>query len=238
MKTHVSPDRLSLAQCLELATSQAAPAAELGLSWAKSKPIRAEDLRALGHLCLTAKAPRIRADAAAWAMPILKDRPETTPELVRELVDSHHRDVRDPALALMLEDARFKDQTSLWAALAESPWDDVRATLARHLEERAKVLSPESLRHVWATVLLGVHRGGREKRRVVQQLAQRIAQAPGEARSLLPLLAVSLRSVRVPERRSALAGLAQAAFREPKLRAAIAAALPELKLFVDEGAAA
>lgn len=235
---HVSPDRLSLAQCLELAASPAAPAAELGLSWAKTKAIRAEDLHALVRLCLAAKAPRIRADAVAWAMPVLRARPETTPELVRELVDSLHREVREQALALMLEDPRFKDQTSLWVALAESPWDDVRATLARHLEERAKLLSPESVRHVWASVLLGVHRGGREKRRVVQQLANRIARSPGEAKSLLPLLSVSLRSLRAPERRSALAGLAQAAFREPKLRAAIAVALPELKLFAEEGAAA
>ncbi|HEY3446482.1 MAG TPA: hypothetical protein VGK67_08955 [Myxococcales bacterium] len=236
VQQHVSPDRLALAQCLELAASPAAPAAELGLTWAKSKPIHAEDLRALVRLCLNAKAPRIRADAAAWVVPVLEGRPETTPELIRELVDSQHREVRELALELMLRDARFKDQTLLWAALAESPWDDVRAALAKHLEERAKVLSPESVRHVWASVLLGVHRGGREKRRVVKQLADRIAQAPGEARSLLPLLSVSLRSVRAPERRGALAGLAQAAFREPRLRAAIATALPELKLFAEEAA--
>ncbi|MBI5549732.1 MAG: hypothetical protein HY901_38080, partial [Deltaproteobacteria bacterium] len=129
-----------------------------------------------------------------------------------------------------------KDQTSLWLALAESPWDEVRAELARHLESRARQLSPQTVRHVWASVLLGVHRGGREKRRVVQQLAVRIVKTPDEATLLLPLLSVALRSLRAPERRSALAGLAQAAFREPRLRAAIGAALPELKLFAEEAA--
>lgn len=233
VRKHVAPERLTLAQCLELACAAAAPAAELGLGWAKAKGVTPGDLPALVRLCLEARTPRVRAHGAGWAVAVLAERLETTPEMVRALLDAKHREVREQALKLMMGKERFKDDTSLWIALAESPWHDVRGELARHLEERARLLAPETVRHVWASVLLGVHRGGRAKRRVVQQLADRIAKTPAEARSLLPLLSVSLRSVRAPERRGALAGLAQAAFREPKLRAAIAASLPELKLFAE-----
>ena len=136
----------------------------------------------------------------------------------------------------MLEDARFKDEPALWIALAESPYDDVRAVLVKHLEERSKQFPPQTLRHVWASSLLAVHRGGRAKRRVVQQLAVRIAASPADAASLLPLLAVALRSIRAPERRAALAAIAQAAFRAPGLRKAMIAALPEITLFAEEAA--
>jgi heme exporter protein D len=118
----------------------------------------------------------------------------------------------------------------LWAALSESPYDDARGFLVRHLGERVGTFGPETLRHVWATSLLAVHRGGRAKRAVVNQVGARIAERPAEAESLLPLLAVALRSVRAPERRTALAAVARAALREPRLKGAIARALPELKL--------
>jgi hypothetical protein len=236
VKRHVSPDRLSLAQCLELATSQAAPAAELGLSWAKARPIRAEDLRALVRLCLTAKAPRLRADAAAWAVSILKERPETTPELVRELLDSQHREVRARALELMLGEARFKDQTSLWVALAESPWDDVRAELARHLEERVRLLSRSRCATSGpACCSASTAAAARSGAWCGSWPTASPARGRGE---VAPAAALGLAALGArPERRSALAGLAQAAFREPKLRAAIGAALPELKLFAEEAAA-
>src|SRR5262249_16436671 len=45
VKANVHPDRLTLAQCAELARSAVAFVAELGLAWAKAKPLRtAEDL--------------------------------------------------------------------------------------------------------------------------------------------------------------------------------------------------
>ncbi len=102
--------------------------------------------------------------------------------------------------------------------------------LVRHLVEREGTLAPETLRHVWATALLAIHRGGRAKRGALNQIADRLARRPDEAEALLPLLAIALRSVRAPERRTALAAVARAAFREPRLRAAVARSLPELKL--------
>jgi hypothetical protein len=47
-------------------------------------------------------------------------------------------------------------------------------------------------------------------------------------------LKVALRSIRAPERRAALSALAQVAFTTPSLRASMAKALPELKLFPAE----
>jgi hypothetical protein len=91
--------------------------------------------------------------------------------------------------------------------------------------------APETLRHLWVTTLLAVHRGSRDKRAVIEQIADRIIERPAEAEALLPLLGVALRSVREPERRAALAALARAAFERPALRMAISAKLPELKLF-------
>jgi hypothetical protein len=69
---------------------------------------------------------------------------------------------------------------------------------------------------------------------VVTPLAKRVVAKTDEADRLLPLLALSLRSVRPTDRRAALAALSQAAFRAPVLRAAIQARLPELQLFAEE----
>src|SRR5262249_23333403 len=110
------------------------------------------------------------------------------------------------------------------------------AFLVRHLEEREAAFAPETLRHVWVTILLGVHRGGRAKRAALRQVAERIARRPAEAAGLLPLLAVALRSVRPPERRTALAAVVRASFLEPKLREAIARELPEIILESGEAA--
>jgi hypothetical protein len=55
-------------------------------------------------------------------------------------------------------------------------------------------------------------------------------QAPVERRSLLKLMSHVLRSVRGPERVAGLAALSKACWAEPKLRAAVQEAVPELKL--------
>ena len=106
----------------------------------------------------------------------------------------------------------------------------------KHLEERQKSFGPETLRHVWATTLLAVHRGGRAKRAALGQIAARVARRPDEADALLPLLAVALRSVRAPERRTALAAIARAALRQPLLQAALARAIPEIKISAEVAA--
>jgi hypothetical protein len=229
VEKHVHPDRLDLAQCVELACSPAAPVAELGLRWARGKPIRgAGDLRLLRAFA-EARAPRVRAEGVAWLGDLLAESADTRPEDARELIDARHAEVRKAGLALV--EKRFAEEPALWAALTETPYDDVRSHLVAKLGDWERRLDSSALRRVWATTLLAIHRGGRPKRAVVRQVADRIAERPEEADSLLPLLGIALRSVRAPERRAGLATLARAAYRRTELRGAIARLLPEVTLF-------
>ena len=204
-----------------------APVAELGLRWTRSHCGEATDLRSLRPLA-DARAPRVRAEAIEWLGGLLAESARTAPEDARELIDSKHAEVRRAGLALMQR--RFADEPALWAALGETPYDDVRSQLVTALSRWEQQLDAESLRRVWATTLLAIHRGGRAKRAVVVQVAERLVRCPEAAEELLPLLAIALRSVRVSERRSGLALLARAACRQPALAAAAARLLPELRI--------
>ena len=81
---------------------------------------------------------------------------------------------------------------------------------------------------VWCSVLLGVHRGGRTKAKAMTQMQSALVAQPTHADTLLPVLAVAVRSLRAPERRSALSALASMMVRQPQLHAAIQRHLPEL----------
>jgi hypothetical protein len=226
----VSPGRLSLAQCVSLACEKAAPVAELGLAWAQAKPVDDDAALEVALGLARASVPGVRTAATAWLAAKLAAAPFATPVHVRELLDASAREPRRAALTLAAEHLRFGESPALWTAMAESPHADVRAFLVAHLRERQSSFEPGSLRAVWATTLLAVHRGGRAKRGALMQVADRAARTPAEAESLVPLLGVALRSVRAPERRAALAAIARAAMIEPRLRAAIARLLPELSL--------
>lgn len=227
---HVSPSRLSLADCVALGCQRPAPVAELGLSWAKGKRIATEaDLVTLLAFA-KAEAPRVRDQAAEWVAEVLEKSLASRPEHVRELLDSKHGDVRGRAMELVARDPRFRDAPVLWTALAESPYEDVRAFLVLHVERRGAAAQPGSMRYVWASVLLGIHRGSRTKRRALSQVAAAVARSPDQAEELLPLLGVALRSVRPPERRAAVAAVAAAAARAPALLAALGRKLPEIRI--------
>jgi len=234
---HLLPARLTLAQCVELACARPAPVAEVGLRWARQKPIVGEAGLLAVIALARAESPRTREEAITWVAGLLESMEAARDEHVRELLDARYADVRALGLALFVRAPRFRDSTLLWAALSESPYDDVRAFLVRHLKEREGTFAPETLRHVWVTILLAVHRGGKSKRSALRQIAERVARRPADAGALLPLLGLALRSVRAPERRNALAAVARAAFLEPALRAAIARDLPELALESSEAAA-
>ncbi|MBX7115156.1 MAG: hypothetical protein K1X64_12575 [Myxococcaceae bacterium] len=231
VKKYVTPERLKLGQCVELARSPIAPVATLGFEWAKARPVQGEaDLDALLPIA-EAGVKTVRQPATEWlAGLILLNESPRMPERVRELLDSPFDDVRNQALRLMQQDKRFGESPLLWAAMAESPWSEVRDAMVAQLSERQAIYTPETLRAVWATSLLAIHRGGRAKRAVAVQVADRIISMQGEADALLPLLAIALRSIRAPERRQALAHLARATLRVPALRTKVEALLPELKL--------
>jgi hypothetical protein len=177
-----------------------------------------------------AETPRVRAEAVAWVLERLRTSPASTPEQLRELIDARHADTRERALEVMTGEERFRDAQTLWAALPESPYDDVRTKLVKHLEERLAALPPGSLRHVWVTALLAVHRGGKAKPQVAHQIARRLVERPAEAPELLPLLGIALRSLRQPEKHAALTAVVRAAETRPALRDQIREKLPELAI--------
>lgn len=235
VEAHVDPSRLSLEQCVTLACARSAPVAELGFAWTKARTIA--DGEALQEVMALARAeaPKVREEAALWLLELVTGSLGTA-EHLRDLIDAPHADVRAEALAVMEREARFRDAPGLWLALSESPYPDVLQALVRHLSEREKALPSGRIEHIWATVLLSVHRGNRAKRSALRQIAERIARRPERAETLLPILRVALRSVREAERNAALASVCRAAFENPSLRGAIAEHVPELVLFPEASA--
>ncbi len=231
VEKHVTPDRVDLVHAVQLARAPAAPVAELGLRWARTKPVR--DVSLVLPLA-EAAAPTVRAQAVGWLTELLTTRADAAPEHLRDVLDARFADARGPALQVLDAQEKYRESTALWGALTESPHADVRDYLVRHLAAREKSLPAESIERVWATTLLSIQRGSRSKPRALAQVAARCVERPTEARALIPLLRVGLRSVRAPERRAALAVIARAALGQPSLRALFTAELPELKLAGEE----
>ena len=229
---HIDPSRLSLAECVALARAPLAPVAALGVRWLAGREIASAEDLALALELRDAPVATARAEAAAWLVSLLRTSPHATTAHARDLLDSRYPEVRVEGLGLLHEGSRFTRDLSLAAALAESPYADVRAWLVARLSEWEREVDPETLRHVWAAALLAVHRGSRLKRTVLEQIADRLAARPDEADLLVPVVAVALRSVRPAERRAALAAVAGAARRAPDLAAPLARLVPELKLEV------
>jgi hypothetical protein len=90
--------------------------------------------------------------------------------------------------------------------------------------------SAESTASLWQSVLLNIHRGGRAKLSALKQISDRIVREPQSAKSLLPVLVVAIRSVRLPEARHGLAAIVSAVDRIPALADDVKAQLPELQL--------
>ena len=224
----VDPQRLSLAECIRIARLPAAPVAELGLGWARAIGIHGlaalEAALPLGG----ARVETVRTAAADWLAATLLTSTHATPLHVRELIDAPHADVRARGLTL-LDHERFRDADVLWLALPETTFADVRRHLLRHL--KARRLTVDAQRQVWADTLLALGSGGRARDAALRQIGHRLEHHPAEAPGLLRLLAVALRGVSAPDQRRALAVLAQALVRRPELRPAVAAHLPEIGLF-------
>jgi len=124
----------------------------------------------------------------------------------------------------------------LWARLIETPYDDVRFHVVAELERRTKLpgTSTEQVSVVWETVLLNIHRGGRAKLAALRQISRAIQDDPARAEPLLPVLAVAIRSVRLPEVRTGLSSLVAAVAAHPPLAEAVARHIPELQLPAEE----
>jgi len=89
--------------------------------------------------------------------------------------------------------------------------------------------STDDLTPVWCSVLLGVHRGGRQKPKATRQIARALVQDPSRAEKLLPVLVAAVRSVRPAEARAGLAAVVAAVESCPELGTLVRQCLPELR---------
>ena len=228
---HVVADRLSFAECLELACAQPAPVARLGQRFLQVRPITTPSEREALRVLAEAKCPAVAGELASWALGILGRRDHYLADLIIGFFDSLRIEVRVAAWGWLVADSPGLDDAVLWSRLVETPYDDLRLKVVDYLERRAKIPGTEAerLQSVWRSVLLGVHRGGRQKAKAVRQIAQAIVEDPARGEILLPVLAVAVRSVRGPEARAGLAAVVSAVEARPQLGEAVRRHLPELK---------
>lgn len=248
---HVSAERLTLAQCLELAMARPVPVARLGFQLLQGRSFATAELPSLIVLA-EARCASLAAELATWALARVGAREHYELEAVSRFFDSISQPTRDAAWAWLTAgavnpstsnaDARSAgyDDPVLWSRLAETPFDDLRLKIVDHLALRLETpaLSVDQLAPVWCAVLLGVHRGGRQKLKAVRELAEAIAREPETAARLLPVLVVAVRSVRGPEMRAGLSAVMTLIARRPELSAMVKARLPELSFQAEEEAVA
>ena len=231
MKMHVNATRLDNGQILQLATARSTPVATLGFQMLQQRhterPLSAPELQTLSR----AACESIAGPAAQWALLQLNNDRLYSTETVLEFFDSLSAPIRSAAMDwLERPSSRGYDDPVLWSRITETPFDDVRLRLVQCLHQRTQLPGTESgsLTQVWCSVLLGVHRGGRTKAKAMTQIQSALVAQPTHADTLLPVLAVAVRSLRAPERRSALSALASIMVRQPQLHSAIQLHLPEL----------
>jgi hypothetical protein len=230
---HVSAERLDLTQCLELACAEATPVARLGLQFLKGRVIStAQDRAALSGIA-NARCSAVGKELAGWALGILGKPEVYALDQVQGFFDSLLAEVRQSAWEWLLAPGcpAYNDPV-LWSRLTETPFDDLRLRLVDHLEKRSAlpVAKSNEMTSLWCSVLLGVHRGGRQKAKAVRQVGAAIQEDPTRAETLLPVLAVALRSVRLPEARAGLAAVVSAVEARPEIADLVKKNLPELQL--------
>lgn len=232
---NVKPEAVAFADAVKLAMQRPVPLARLGFTFLKAKtPQTPEEITALFGL-RNAEAEPLRPEMVRWATTALSALASFDPLWVLEFLDSRFEEVREIGWEWLQTEARARDAVLVWQRLLESPYDNIRLRLIGMLEDRAKErdglegFSPAGVRFLWATVLLNVSRGSRAKPFVVRQIIDRLSGNPDEASELLPIVAVALRSVRGPEFRAGLAGIAGFVARNPTRKPLVEAVFPELK---------
>lgn len=257
---NVSGERLTLAQTSELAMARPTPVARLGFELLKKRAIPAIDLPVLATLA-DARCASITGELATWTLAQIGVRGAYELEAVSRFFDSINEDTRNAAWEWLIEEkpaasngeksvnskassaamahSAGYDDPVLWSRLAETPFDDLKLRIVDILARRVDTpeLSVDQLSPVWCAVLLGVHRGGRQKPKAIRELAEAIAREPESAPRLLPVLVVAVRSIRGPEMRAGLSAVMTLVARRPELAALVKTRLPELQFPVVEVAA-
>jgi hypothetical protein len=228
LSRRLDPERVPLADAVRLAVYRSKPVAELGLTLLRKHSLKGTDLLSLLPL-VQAESDTIRPELVQWLRTTLEKAGAARPEWLLEFLDSKHADTRAVGWA-WLSASPLKDEPTIWHKLMESPYDDIRGPLIEALAERADGANANTVRLLWATVLLNVGRGGRHKPGVVARVVARMVRHPDEVEELLPLLAVAVRSLRGPEFRTGLAGVVALLENKPELEPLVRQKFPELVL--------
>jgi hypothetical protein len=231
----VQPEKVSFADAVRLAMQRPVPLARLGYTFLQGKKPRTPDEVDAVFALRNSEAEPLRVDLVKWARMVLSERADFDPLWVLEFLDSRFEDVRGVGWGWLQSDARARDAVPVWQRLLESPYDNIRLRLVAMLEDAAKEPAgaakypPDRVRFLWATVLLNVSCGSRAKPFVVRQIIDRLSANPDEAGELLPMVAVALRSIRGPEFRAGLAGVATFVAKNPTRKPLVEAVFPELQ---------
>jgi hypothetical protein len=229
---HVSNDRLDLAQCVQLACLRPAPVVRLAQRYLKERVISSTTDREQIAALANAKCAAVASELTAWALGILGKPEHYSTDQVIRFFDSILEATRTAAWTWLLTNSPALADPVLWSRLSETPYDDLRLRVVDYLQRQSELPGAvaQQFESIWRSVLLGVHRGGRQKAKAVQQVAQAIIANPGRAESLLPVLAVAVRSVRGPEARAGLAAVVGLLEAQPQLADVVRRFLPELKV--------
>lgn len=254
LSNDVDPVTIAFDKRIMLACSRPESMAEVGLKLLRLSTIRtSHEARLLSPLA-NAECEVLRPQILEWLRTVLAstetfasdsgeqsgaDTSQFATALVMDLLDSRFQDVRDFGWTWFEQTAEAAGDVSVWQKLLESPYDDIRFRVVRMLQQQPAPetldaasrgrLSADLIRSLWASVLLNVHRGSRQKPVVLTQIAARLRKHPDEAGVLLPLVASSLRSIRGPEWKAALAMVVQLA-EVPELQEHVTALFPQIGL--------
>jgi hypothetical protein len=227
LQRRLDPERVSLADAVKLALHRSLPVARLGLTLLRGRAaVNEADVPTLLPL-VQAECEALRPEVATWLRDTLTRFGPARAEWLLEFLDSKYADVRALGWA-WLRGTSLRDEPAVWHKLLESPYDDIKGPLIAELTERSGGADFDTVRLLWASVLLNIHRGGRYKPGVVGQVVARLTDHPDEANRLLPLLAIAVRSLRGPEFRAGLTGVVYLFEQQADLRPALAKQFPEL----------
>lgn len=227
----VAGSRLDALGAVKLAAARAVPVARMGFGFLKQRNWDAPaDRRALVELG-AARCDAVSGELAKWALSIAGTGERYDRDVVVALFDSLSEPMREAASAWFARNEAAQDDPVLWTRLIETPYEEIRLRLVEQLQYRASRprVEVDELGGLWASVLLGVHRGGRHKLKAIEQLVAAIVDHPEVAVDLIPVLGAAVRSIRGPEQRAGLAGVARLAALWPPAIEYLRRELPELK---------
>jgi hypothetical protein len=188
---------------------------------------RAIDNAALAQLA-DARCEAAGKEIAAWALGLMRYATDTA----ARFFDSLNAQVRAGAWEWLTPASPGYNDSALFARLLETPHEDLRLGLVRMLQQRSGLPGADAaaLAPLWCAVLLGIHRGGREKIKALGQISRAIRSGPQHAAELIPVAAIAIRSVRSAEARQGLAAIVSAVAARPELVTIVMRFLPELDL--------